>query len=104
MSFMSEFREVRRQGSVVDLAVGVIIGGRSARSSIRWSRTSSCRSWQDFRRPRFFELVRHARQSAAELQRSMSYEALTKAGVPLFATAISSRCDQFIIPGVHHTF
>jgi hypothetical protein len=39
MGMMQEFREFALKGNVMDLAVGVIIGAPSARSSIRWSRT-----------------------------------------------------------------
>ena len=37
MRFAPEFKEFALKGSVVDLAVGVIIGAAFARSSIRWS-------------------------------------------------------------------
>ena len=41
---------------------------------------------RDLRRPRFLELVHHARQSRRPgYSGPMTYEALTKAGVPLFA-------------------
>ncbi len=43
MSLASEFKEFAMKGSVVDLAVGVIVGARSARSSPRWSATYLCR-------------------------------------------------------------
>jgi len=43
MLMLEEFKKFAMRGNVVDLAVGVIIGRRSAQSSIRWLPTSSCR-------------------------------------------------------------
>lgn len=43
MGMISEFKEFIARGNVVDLAVGVVIGARSARSSPPWSTASSCR-------------------------------------------------------------
>ena len=40
MGFFKEFKEFAMKGNVMDMAVGVIIGGRSERSSRRWSTTS----------------------------------------------------------------
>ena len=39
-----EFKEFALKGNALSLAIGVIIGAASARSSTRWSTTSSCRS------------------------------------------------------------
>jgi len=36
---LKEFKEFAMRGSVVDLAVGVIIGAASAKSFLRWWRT-----------------------------------------------------------------
>jgi len=36
MYFFGEFKSFAVKGNVIDLAVGVIIGGHLARSSIRW--------------------------------------------------------------------
>ena len=36
MSMASEFKEFALKGNVMDLAVGVIIGGRLEKLSIRW--------------------------------------------------------------------
>ena len=36
MSFASEFKEFAMKGNVIDLAVGVVIGPRSARSWPPW--------------------------------------------------------------------
>lgn len=39
MSFIQEFKEFAMKGNVVDLAVGVIIGGAFQKSLTPWSRT-----------------------------------------------------------------
>ena len=86
MSFMSEFREFALKGSVVDLAVGVIIGaafGRIVDSLVK-----------DIIMPVVGRLVGGLDFSnwfimlgtpPPNYNGPMTYEALTKAGVPLFA-------------------
>ena len=86
MSFMSEFREFAVKGSVVDLAVGVIIGaafGKIVDSLVK-----------DMIMPVVGRLVGGLDFSnwfimlgspPAGYNGPMTYEALTKAGVPLFA-------------------
>lgn len=41
-NFIQEFKAFAIKGNVVDMAVGVIIGGHSVRSLHRWFPTSSC--------------------------------------------------------------
>ena len=86
MSFMSEFREFAIKGSVVDLAVGVIIGaafGKIVDSLVK-----------DLIMPVVGRIVGGLDFSnwylmlgapPAGYSGPMTYEALTKAGVPLFA-------------------
>jgi large conductance mechanosensitive channel len=86
MSFMSEFREFALKGSVVDLAVGVIIGaafGKIVDSLVK-----------DVIMPVVGRLVGGLDFSnwfvmlgtpPPNYNGPMTYEALTKAGVPLFA-------------------
>jgi len=86
MSFMSEFREFAVKGSVVDLAVGVIIGaafGKIVDSLVK-----------DLIMPVVGRIVGGLDFSnwylmlgapPAGYSGPMTYEALTKAGVPLFA-------------------
>src|SRR5438046_8760961 len=86
MSFMTEFREFAIKGSVVDLAVGVIIGaafGRIVDSLVK-----------DIIMPVVGRLVGGLDFSSWFIMLAppppgyngpMTYEALTKAGVPLFA-------------------
>ena len=65
MSFASEFREFAVKGNVIDLAVGVIIGG--AFGKIVDSLVKDLIMpivGRDLRRPRLLELVHHARQPA----------------------------------------
>jgi hypothetical protein len=42
---LKEFREFAMRGNVLDMAIGVIIGGLSERSSRRSSATCSCLPW-----------------------------------------------------------
>ena len=45
MGLGADFKEFAMKGNVVDMAVGVIVGAAFGASSLRWSRTSSCRRW-----------------------------------------------------------
>jgi len=86
MSFASEFREFAVKGSVVDLAVGVIIGGAFGKivdSLVRdviMPIVGRIFGGLDFSNW-FFMLG----NPPAGYSGPMTYEALTKAGVPLFA-------------------
>ena len=86
MSFASEFREFALKGSVVDLAVGVIIGaafGKIVDSLVKdliMPIVSRIFGGLDF--SNWFILLR---DPPAGYSGPMTYEALTKAGVPLLA-------------------
>ena len=86
MSFMSEFREFALKGSVVDLAVGVIIGGAFGKivdSLVRdliMPLVGRLLGGLDFS-----NLYVVLARGPAGYAGPMTYEALTKAGVPLFA-------------------
>src|SRR6187455_2533586 len=86
MSFASEFREFALKGSVVDLAVGVIIGaafGKIVDSLVKdliMPVVSRIFGGLDF--SNWFILLR---DPPATYTGPMTYEALTKAGVPLLA-------------------
>ncbi len=86
MSFASEFREFAVKGSVVDLAVGVIIGGAFGKivdslvKDIIMPIVGRIFGGLDFSNW-FFMLG----NPPAGYNGPMTYEALTKAGVPLFA-------------------
>jgi len=86
MSFASEFREFALKGSVVDLAVGVIIGaafGKIVDSLVKdliMPVVSRIFGGLDF--SNWFVLLR---DPPAGYSGPMTYEALTKAGVPLLA-------------------
>ena len=86
MSFASEFREFALKGSVVDLAVGVIIGaafGKIVDSLVKdliMPIVSRVFGGLDF--SNWFILLR---DPPAGYSGPMTYEALTKAGVPLLA-------------------
>ena len=86
MSFASEFREFAVKGSVVDLAVGVIIGGAfgkivdSVVKDLIMPVVGRIFGGLDFS-SWFFMLG----NPPAGYSGPMTYEALTKAGVPLFA-------------------
>ena len=86
MSFMSEFREFAVKGSVVDLAVGVIIGaafGRIVDSLVKdiiLPIVGAIFGGLDF--SNYFIVLKSPPPGYAG---PMTYEALTKAGVPLFA-------------------
>jgi len=86
MSMMSEFREFAVKGSVVDLAVGVIIGGAFGKivdslvKDLIMPIVGAIFGGLDSSQ-RFIML----RQPPASFTGPMTYEALTKAGVPLFA-------------------
>ena len=86
MSFASEFREFAVKGSVVDLAVGVIIGaafGKIVDSLVKdliMPVVSRIFGGLDF--SNWFVLLR---DPPAGYSGPMTYEALTKAGVPLLA-------------------
>ena len=86
MSFMSEFREFALKGSVVDLAVGVIIGaafGKIVDSFVKdiiMPIAGRLVGGLDF--SNWFVLLG---TPPPNYSGPMTYEALTKAGVPLFA-------------------
>lgn len=86
MSFMSEFREFAVKGSVVDLAVGVIIGGAFGKivdslvKDIIMPVVSRIFGGLDF--SNWFIMLG---SPPASYTGPMTYEALTKAGVPLLA-------------------
>jgi large conductance mechanosensitive channel len=86
MSFMSEFREFALKGSVVDLAVGVIIGaafGKIVDSLVKdiiMPVVGRLVGGLDF--SNWFVLLG---TPPPNYSGPMTYEALTKAGVPLFA-------------------
>jgi large conductance mechanosensitive channel len=86
MSFKSEFKEFALKGSVVDLAVGVIIGGAFGRivdSMVRdliMPVVGKALGGFDF--SNYFVVLS---SPPADFRGPLTYEALTKAGVPLFA-------------------
>jgi len=86
MAFAKEFREFALKGSVVDLAVGVIIGGAFGKivdslvKDLIMPVVSRIFGGLDF--TNWFVLLR---DPPAGYSGPMTYEALTKAGVPLFA-------------------
>jgi len=86
MSMMSEFREFAVKGSVVDLAVSVIIGGAFGKivdslvKDLIMPIVGAIFGGLDF--SQWFIVLR---QPPASYTGPMTYEALTKAGVPLFA-------------------
>ena len=86
MGFFSEFREFAVKGNVVDLAVGVIIGGAfgkivdSAVKDLIMPLIGKVVGGLDF--SNYFIMLGNP---PAGYNGAMTYEALTKAGVPLFA-------------------
>jgi large conductance mechanosensitive channel len=86
MSMMKEFREFAVKGSVIDLAVGVIIGGAFGKivdslvKDLIMPVVSRIFGGLDF--PQWFIPLGNP---PAGYTGPMTYEALTKAGVPLFA-------------------
>ena len=86
MSFASEFREFAVKGSVVDLAVGVIIGaafGKIVDSLVKdiiMPIVGAIFGGLDF--SNYFIMLK---SPPAGYNGPMTYDALTKAGVPLFA-------------------
>jgi large conductance mechanosensitive channel len=86
MSFTSEFKEFAMKGNVVDLAVGVIIGaafGKIVDSIVKdliMPVVGKIFGGLDF--SNYFVMLANA---PADYKGPMTYEALTKAGVPLFA-------------------
>ena len=86
MSFTTEFKEFAMKGSVVDLAVGVIIGaafGKIVDSIVKdliMPVVGKIFGGLDF--SSYFIQLGNA---PADFKGPMTYEALTKAGVPLFA-------------------
>ena len=86
MSMMSEFREFAVKGSVIDLAVGVIIGGAFGKivdslvKDLIMPVVGAIFGGLDF--SQWFIMLR---QPPAGYSGPMTYEALTKAGVPVFA-------------------
>ena len=86
MSFGSEFKEFAMKGNVVDLAVGVIIGGAfgkivdSVVKDLIMPIVGRIFGGLDF--SNYFVLLS---APPASFQGPMTYEALSKAGVPLFA-------------------
>jgi large conductance mechanosensitive channel len=86
MSFMSEFKEFAMKGNVVDLAVGVIIGGAFGKivdsivKDLIMPIVGKLLGGLDF--SNYFILLSNP---PADFKGAQTYEALTKAGVPLFA-------------------
>ena len=86
MSFTSEFREFAVKGSVVDLAVGVIIGGAFGKivdslvKDLIMPVVGRIFGGLDF--SNYFIVLK---APPAGYAGPMTYDALTKAGVPLFA-------------------
>ena len=86
MSFASEFREFAVKGSVVDLAVGVIIGGAFGKivdslvKDVIMPVVGRIFGGLDF--SNYFIILK---DPPASYSGPMTYDALTKAGVPLFA-------------------
>jgi large conductance mechanosensitive channel len=86
MSFAKEFREFAVKGSVVDLAVGVIIGGAFGKivdslvKDIIMPIVGAIFGGLDF--SNYFIMLK---SPPAGYSGPMTYDALTKAGVPLFA-------------------
>lgn len=86
MSFMSEFKEFAVKGNVVDLAVGVIIGGAfgkivdSVVKDLIMPLVGRVVGGLDF--SNYFILLSNP---PADFKGPMTYEALSKAGVPMFA-------------------
>ncbi|MFY7865205.1 large conductance mechanosensitive channel protein MscL [Roseateles sp.] len=86
MSVLSEFKEFAVKGNVVDLAVGVIIGGAfgkivdSVVKDLIMPLIGKVVGGLDF--SNYFVLLSNP---PADFKGPMTYEALTKAGVPLFA-------------------
>src|SRR6185295_12462684 len=86
MSFTTEFKEFAMKGNVVDLAVGVIIGaafGKIVDSIVKdliMPIVGRVIGGLDF--SNYFIMLA---SPPADFKGPMSYEALTKAGVPLFA-------------------
>ena len=99
MSFASEFREFAVKGSVVDLAVGVIIGGAFGKivdslvKDIIMPVVGRAVGGLDF--SNWFIMLAPPPPGYSG---PMTYEALTKAGVPLFAYGnFITVCINFII-------
>jgi large conductance mechanosensitive channel len=86
MSFLTEFKEFAVKGNVVDLAVGVIIGGAfgkivdSVVKDLIMPVVGRVVGGLDF--SNYFIMLA---SPPANYNGPMTYEALTKAGVPLFA-------------------
>ena len=86
MGFVSEFREFAVKGNVVDLAVGVIIGGAfgkivdSVVKDLIMPVIGRVVGGLDF--SNYFIMLANP---PAEFKGPLTYEALSKAGVPLFA-------------------
>jgi len=86
MSFFSEFKEFAVKGNVVDLAVGVIIGGAFGKivdsivKDLIMPIVGKIFGGLDF--SNYFILLANP---PVDFKGPMTYEALSKAGVPLFA-------------------
>ena len=86
MGFMTEFREFAVKGNVVDLAVGVIIGGAFGKivdsmvKDLIMPLVGKVVGGLDF--SNYFVVLGTV---PADFKGAQTYEALTKAGVPLFA-------------------
>lgn len=86
MSFVTEFKEFAMKGNVVDLAVGVIIGaafGKIVDSIVKdliMPIAGKILGGLDF--SNYYVMLSNA---PADYKGAMTYEALSKAGVPLFA-------------------
>ena len=99
MSFASEFREFAIKGSVIDLAVGIIIGAAFSRivdslvKDIIMPVIGAILGGLDF--SNYFVMLK---APPAGYSGPMTYEALTKAGVPLFAYgSFVTACIYFLI-------
>jgi large conductance mechanosensitive channel len=86
MSFISEFKEFALKGNVMDLAVGVIIGGAFGKivdsivKDLIMPVVGRVLGGLDF--SNYFVMLA---SPPADYHGAMTYEALSKAGVPLFA-------------------
>jgi large conductance mechanosensitive channel len=99
MSFASEFREFAIKGSVVDLAVGIIIGAAFSKivdslvKDVIMPIVGAIFGGLDF--TNYFIMLK---APPAGYSGPMTYDALTKAGVPLFAYgSFIAACINFVI-------
>jgi large conductance mechanosensitive channel len=99
MSFASEFRDFAVKGSVVDLAVGIIIGAAFSKivdslvKDIIMPVIGAILGGLDF--SNYFIMLK---SPPANYSGPMTYDALTKAGVPLFAYgSFITACIYFVL-------